>query len=168
MGTMWRHRRLQSVLVVLAFVVTASPAFGRAPTGRTLVLTDRTFAVATPGAPHDLAAVDDLASVLGRTPDSVVFYVAWSTGSDFPTSAAEAIASRGAVPEVTWEPWDPALGVVQPTYGLDRIVAGDHDAYVARWAEQIARYRKPVVMRFAHEMNGTWYPWAQQVNGNGP
>src|SRR3712207_4110139 len=155
MGTMWRHRRLQSVLVVLAFVVTASPAFGRAPTGRTLVLTDRTFAVATPGAPHDLAAVDDLASVLGRTPDSVVFYVAWSTGSDFPTSAAEAIASRGAVPEVTWEPWDPALGVVQPTYGLDRIVAGVHAPPGLRGRQENARSGKPVGVPLAHKVDGT-------------
>ena len=24
------------------------------------------------------------------------------------------------------------------------------------------------MIRFAHEMNGTWYPWAEGVNGNGP
>ncbi len=28
-------------------------------------------------------------------------------------------------------------------------------------------YGGPLVIRFAHEMNGTWYPWAQGVNGNG-
>jgi Glycosyl hydrolase family 26 len=168
MGTVWRYRRAQSVLVMLAFLVTASPAFGRAASGGTLTTVDRTFAVATPGAPDDLAPVDELAGLLGRTPDSVVFYAAWAARSDFPTAAAQAIASRGAVPEVTWEPWDPAQGVEQPAYALDRIVAGDHDAYVTRWARQIAGYAKPVVLRFAHEMNGTWYPWAEQVNGNGP
>jgi beta-mannanase len=24
------------------------------------------------------------------------------------------------------------------------------------------------MLRFGHEMNGTWYPWAEGVNGNGP
>jgi beta-mannanase len=26
----------------------------------------------------------------------------------------------------------------------------------------------PVVIRFAHEMNGNWYPWCEQSNGNKP
>ena len=25
-----------------------------------------------------------------------------------------------------------------------------------------------MLLRFAHEMNGTWYPWSEGVNGNGP
>ena len=31
-----------------------------------------------------------------------------------------------------------------------------------------ARYRQPVVIRFMHEMNGTWYPWQADGNGNTP
>jgi hypothetical protein len=168
MGAAWRFRTTQSVLVALTFLVTASPAIGRTLLPVAPTPPPRTFAVATPGAPHDLAPVDALTTALGRAPSSVVSYAAWATVADFPTQDAAAIALRGSVPEVTWEPWDPAKGVDQPAYALDRITAGAYDGYVSRWARQIARYGRPVVLRFAHEMNGTWYPWAEQVNGNGP
>ena len=36
-----------------------------------------------------------------------------------------------------------------------------------RWATQIKAWGKPLMLRFAHEMNGDWYPWSEGVNGNG-
>ena len=64
-----------------------------------------------------------------------------------------------------------ALGLLievrdQPAFALRRIVAGDHDALIDRWAAEVARYRRPVMLRFAAEMNGDWLPWAIGVNGN--
>lgn len=56
----------------------------------------------------------------------------------------------GAEPMVNWEP----NGVSMPG-----IAAGDNDAYLESWAREIAAYRRPVSIRFAHEMNGTWYSW---------
>ena len=67
---------------------------------------------------------------------------------------------------VTWEPWSAGEGVSQPKYALREIANGRHDAYVRRWARQAAAYDKPMYLRFAHEMNGSWYPWAVGVNGN--
>lgn len=70
---------------------------------------------------------------------------------------------------ISWEPWDSWQGGVdQPAYALKRIVAGDHDALIDRWARQIAGYRRPVMLRLAAEMNGDWRPWSTGVNGNGP
>ena len=43
---------------------------------------------------------------------------------------------------------------------------GDFDAYIARWARQVAAYGGPVRLRFAQEMNGRWFPWAERANGN--
>ena len=128
----------------------------------------RAFGVAAPGAPGDLSLISGLTSSLGRAPNLVMWYAHWSYRSDFPAAEAARVAAGGAVPEVTWEPWLPEAGVSQPAYALDRITAGDHDAYVTTWARQIKAYKKPVILRFAHEMNGTWYPWAEQVNGNRP
>ena len=31
-----------------------------------------------------------------------------------------------------------------------------------------ANYEKPLYLRFAHEMNGGWFPWGVGTNGNGP
>lgn len=129
---------------------------------------DRTLGLAVAGAPTDLSEVGALVGRTGIAVDQVTFYAAWAGGGDFPAADAARIADAGAVPELTWEPWDPAAGVDQPAYALDRIAAGDHDAYLTRWARQVKAWGRPIVLRFAHEMNGTWYPWAEGVNGNGP
>jgi hypothetical protein len=34
------------------------------------------------------------------------------------------------------------------------------DAYIARFARSLATFRGRVDLRYAHEMNGTWYPWS--------
>ena len=54
----------------------------------------------------------------------------------------------------------------QPQYALARIVAGDHDPLIDRWAAEVAAYRRPVMLRLAPEMNGDWLPWSTGVNGN--
>jgi hypothetical protein len=69
---------------------------------------------------------------------------------------------------VTWEPFNPSNGVDQPGYSLAAIANGTHDAYLSRWATQIKTWGQPLWLRFAHEMNGDWYPWAEGVNGNAP
>ena len=51
-------------------------------------------------------------------------------------------------------------GAPQPTYSNQAIAAGRFDAYITKWARAIKSYRRPVIIRFAHEFNGTWYPWS--------
>ena len=124
--------------------------------------------LAMEGAPWDLSGVDALADQIGRRPDLVMWYAAWSDRAAFPADQAAAVAASGATPVVTWEPWNPADGVDQPTYALDRITAGRHDSYITSWAKQVKSWGKPLVLRWGHEMNGSWYPWSAQANGNTP
>ena len=42
---------------------------------------------------------------------------------------------------------------------LSQIAQGAGDAWLRSYAKQVARYAYPVVIAFAHEMNGNWYPW---------
>jgi len=76
-------------------------------------------------------------------------------------TSADLVVGRGATPLLTWEPWNSAAGVNQPTYRLSAIANGTHDALVRRWATQIKAWGKPLMLRFAHEMNGNWYPWSE-------
>ncbi len=85
-----------------------------------------------------------------------------------PLARLTQIADDGATPILSLEPWIPDGGIDQPAYALDRINAGDHDADIRRWAESLAGWGRPVLLRFAHEMNGNWYPWAVGVGGNTP
>ena len=123
------------------------------------------FGTATPNGPLASAELDDVARLAGESPSSVLFY------KDFlqapPISEMNAARARGAVPLVTWEPWAWGGGLDQPAYALDRIAAGDFDARIVEWGQALAAWGYPVQLRFAHEMNGNWYPWAEGVNGNG-
>lgn len=45
---------------------------------------------------------------------------------------------------------------------------GAHDPYIHHFAQQAAAWGHPFFLRFAHEMNGNWYPWSAGRNGNTP
>ena len=51
----------------------------------------------------------------------------------------DAVVDSGRTPLLTWEPWDPAAGADQPRYRLRAIADGDFDAYIATWADGLAR-----------------------------
>lgn len=104
----------------------------------------------------------------GKSPAVVMDYSDWAHTPDFPVGFADLVASRGATPMLTWEPWDYSAGVNQPAYRLSAISGGAYDGLVRRWAAEIKSYGRPLLLRFAHEMNGNWYPWAESVNGNRP
>ena len=120
---------------------------------------------------EDLDQVDRFVERTGVTPDVVDVYKAWGDSPQFDRPLADELANRGIIPKITWEPWaavpsgDPA-GADQPGYALRTIIDGDHDPYIERWAGHIASYGGPVILRFAHEMNGGWYPWGAGVNDN--
>ena len=122
------------------------------------------FGVATPGGPLAAAELDEVSQLAGESPSMVLFY------EDFlqapPVAELDAVRARGAVPLLTWEPWTWGGGLEQPAYSLDRITAGDFDARIVQWGQALAAWSQPVMLRFAHEMNGNWYPWAEGVNGN--
>lgn len=124
------------------------------------------FGVATNGGPLASAELDQVSQLAGESPSSILFYKDFL--QDPPIAEMNAARARGAVPLVTWEPWAWGGGVSQPAYALDRITAGDFDARIQQWGRALAAWGSPVQLRFAHEMNGDWYPWAEGVNGNQP
>jgi beta-mannanase len=79
------------------------------------------------------------------------------------------VGVTGSTPLITWEPWGPApFTAANNTFPLSRIAAGDFDAYIDSWASGLAGYGSPVMLNFAHEMDGSWFPWGYGVNGNTP
>ena len=75
-------------------------------------------------------------------------------------------AAPGVAPLMTWEPFNYAGSFPQATYSLANINAGHFDATINGMASNIAAWGKPLLVRLAHEMNGSWYPWGLGVNGN--
>ncbi len=68
------------------------------------------------------------------------------------------------LPLVTWEPWT----LSGRGFSLRAIARGRYDGYARRAARQAASWGHPILLRFAHEMNGTWYPWGRGQDGNTP
>lgn len=123
------------------------------------------FGVSTPEAPWRPSEIDDIAELAGQRPTLLQFFVNWT--DEYRPEAVEAAYQQGAVPVLSWEPWSGlADGTDQPKYSLDEIASGAHDAYITRFAVAVREQNLPVVIRFAHEMNGTWYPWAESADSN--
>lgn len=117
--------------------------------------------------PDDGAASSDLGTVeamAGRHPAYVLRFAA--IGEPVPLDALTRIADSGSTPILTLEPWVPGQGVEQPEFAVETITQGRHDADLRRWAHELRVWGRPMLLRFAHEPNGTWYPWCVGVNGN--
>jgi hypothetical protein len=104
----------------------------------------------TPGAPADSRALSEYASMVGRQPDIVMWYRDFSQ----PLLYSDEIRNLGATnqtPMVTWEPYDQSIA---------QIASGAYDSYLHQSAQIAKGWGRPLMIRFAHEMNGDWYPWA--------
>jgi beta-mannanase len=120
-----------------------------------------------PWTTNDLAQVNAFEQTAHAHLKIVMWYADWTHAVNRPQ--LRAVARRHSVPEITWEPWNYAQGLrrSQPQYTLASIIHGHHDAYVRAWARELRAYGGPVLLRFAQEMNGNWYPWGK-TNGNLP
>ncbi len=79
------------------------------------------------------------------------------------------IWNAGRIPLVTWEPYTESPEATDENI-VTRIVDGEFDGYIDDWATQLADWLagpdgqsdddRRLYLRFAHEMNGDWYPWS--------
>lgn len=117
-------------------------------------------------------SMDEIEELIGKKPSILQFGIAWEEEyNGFPTEDMENARSNGAIPEITWSPsgfsTDPdAETWNQPKFQLRKIIRGDFDEYIRQFARDAKEWGHPFFLRFAHEMNGDWYPWSETVNGN--
>lgn len=123
------------------------------------------FGVGALEVPNNLTELNDIAAMAGSKPTILLFYRNFLSQIDI--ASLDAAKSYGAVPLLTWEPFD-GTGPTNSAYSLGAIINGDFDTYITEQAVKIRDWGKPLWLRFAHEMNGDWYPWCEGVNGNTP
>ncbi len=131
------------------------------------------FGVFTSRGPADLTEYDGFVAAAGKRPQVMMFAQGWAVAKTFDRQPFDRIMNRGMLPMLAWEPWnfrseskqDKERGN-QPEYRLSKISGGDYDPYLKAWAEGVKSLGYPVAIRFAHEMNGYWYPWCESANGN--
>lgn len=90
------------------------------------------------------------AKAAGRKPGIVAYYQRF--GTPFSQGPAGLILGDGAVPLLQWDP---------RTTSLRAIAAGRDDAYLRSFAATVKAFPSPIVISFAHEMNGPWWPWGK-------
>jgi mannan endo-1,4-beta-mannosidase len=94
------------------------------------------------------APVDQFAAATHRQPNVVLYYSSWY--EKFQTGFADQASASGAVPLVQINPFGVSLA---------DIAAGKYDGYLISYADQVRNFGRPVIIGFAHEPNGNWYPW---------
>jgi hypothetical protein len=110
--------------------------------------------------PGDISETTSLEDKLGKRFASIMWYTDFE--NPFPLEAAQNAWDHGAVPNVTWEPWS---WNDREKIHLKDINAGTWDGYIADWGTAVAKFGKPIFVRWGHEFNGNWYPWCIANNG---
>jgi len=99
--------------------------------------------------PASFDGVTAFSRATGVTPDLAMYYSSWY--EPFRATFARTAAAHGAVPLVQMEPSGIPIAAV---------ASGKYDAYLSAYASAVAAYKGPVIISFGHEMNGSWYSWA--------
>ena len=124
----------------------------------------------TKGVPWDLSEFDVYNRQVGVVPQVVLWYQSWGPNpdGDFGPSLAEDLHTKGHSQVLTWEPKDRRYGKYRPDFSLRAISSGKHDDYIRGYARRVKSWGRLIHIRLRHEMNGDWYPWGTNVNGNKP
>ena len=116
----------------------------------------------------DLDALDAWAARSGAMPASYSIWSDWGGDSaEFPPQwLLRGLRDRGVRPVIFWQPVGKDWRTAPGRYAYERVVAGDWDAYLTRWATDAKAWGGRVIVRWAHEMNAPWFPWAIGKVGN--
>ncbi|MFL5896324.1 MAG: glycoside hydrolase family 26 protein [Thermoleophilaceae bacterium] len=121
------------------------------------------------GAYVDPWHVVDWTERVGVMPDVLARFEAFSRQKTLDSFLRESEARGVARVIVSWEPWKPvpveqgdAQSLPQRGYRNRDILHGVQDRYIRRFASALGTFRGVVYLRYAHEMNGTWYPWSYE------
>lgn len=107
------------------------------------------WGVYEPGTPASYRPIHRFTALMrGVAPRIVLYFSNW--GEPFQAAYARSAHDHAALTLVQIEPTDVSLA---------GIAAGHFDAYLRSYARQVRAFGYPVILSFAHEMNGPWYPW---------
>lgn len=154
------------VLIVCLTIAAFIPSAASGQTGPFL------WGFAVEGYPVTQAQLKDIESSTALRSDMIVFFLQWPTPDDrssglFPVESLDAISAAGAVPVITWEPMYIKDGR-EIAVSHTMLLAGRYDDYILRFADGAKAWKKPVMIRFAHEMNLKRYHWGTSEKEYGP
>lgn len=105
------------------------------------------FAGVSPGTPWR-GSLARFKTVTRTTPHIAASYVRF--GAPYNSGRACYLAASGGLL---------LIQMIPHGQSLTDITAGRFDRYLKQYAADVATSQAPVIISFAHEMNGSWYPW---------
>jgi hypothetical protein len=127
-------------------------------------------------APFDPTAISRFTEIAGKPPSLVNFSSPFADCKgpgecrfyEFPLEEMEAVRDAGAIPLFSWASNSTPTTLDEPNFRLSNVTNGTYDPYIREWAKAAKEWGHPFFLRFNWEMNGSWFPWAESVNGNRP
>ncbi|HLW35563.1 MAG TPA: glycosyl hydrolase [Chthoniobacterales bacterium] len=113
-----------------------------------------------------LESIEEFEEMVGKHQAIIASSSYWGE-QNFPTANMNVIWRHGSLPLVFWSPWGKPY---QENRGPDRfslaaIIAGTWDNYIDQWADAAKQFGKPMIVDFANEPNGDWFPWSGAFYG---
>ncbi len=140
----------------------------KVPAKSALVAPDTDYwGVSLDGVPQGTSQLNALDAAVEDAPSELTWYQGWD--EPYPAQTVESSWEHEALPMITWESkpsQDTTPAQSDPAYSLSDIINGNYDTYLRTFANAVAAEGLPVVIRLDQEMNGTWFPWSEGVNGN--
>jgi len=108
-----------------------------------------------------LESIENFEAMVGKHQAIIASSSFWGE-QDFPTENLNVIWRHQSLPLVFWSPWDrPYEENMGPDrFSLTAILDGKWDKYIDDWADAAKAFGKPMIVSFANEMNGSWFPWS--------
>ncbi len=114
------------------------------------------------------SAVLDFERLVGKKIVWGYFSNNWYNGIVFPKNAVETLHSLGVVPFIRLMPRSSLdTYIEEDEFTLDRIIRGDFDKELRKWAQDARDSGIPLLLEFGTEVNGDWFPWCGAPNGGG-
>lgn len=101
-----------------------------------------------PGSPASFTPTQQFGQRIGKPANLALYFSGW--GEPFQLPFATAARADGALPVIQIDPSGATLTA---------IADGKYDAYLRSYAASVHDFGTPVVIGFAHEPDGNWYPW---------
>ena len=115
-----------------------------------------------------IAEVKDYEKTVGLQVAWVYFSHNWFTSEKFPAKECRKIYRLGSIPFIrlmmrsSWK-----QNQEEKKYNLRKIIAGDFDPQLKRWARKAKKLKKPLLVEFGTEVNGKWFSWNGFWHGGG-
>jgi len=107
-----------------------------------------------------VASIEQFEADYGKRPAVVLVFLDWGKYPD--ETVIRDVYGSGSVLMITWEPW---VASQKAAIDYGALLGGKDNAYIREFALRLKAIGKPVLLRFAHEMNGDWYPWSASKIG---